>query len=80
MCIRDKYKVEQILDYRDPDVFKYIEKCDTVFMYDVPVERRRELVEYCYRLMKNIYFNHDGNIDDLVSLLLLCLLYTSRCV
>lgn len=61
-----QYKVEQILDYRDPDVFKYIEKCDTVFMYDVPVERRRELVEYCYRLMKNIYFNPE--IADIVEI------------
>ena len=61
-----QYRIERILDYRDPDVFKAIEKCDTVFLYDVPVERRRELVEYCYRLMKNIYFNPE--IADIVEI------------
>lgn len=61
-----QYRIEKILDYRDPGVFKAIEQCDTVFLYDVPVERRRELVEYCYRLMKNIYFN--AEISDIVEI------------
>lgn len=61
-----QYKVEYIVDYRDPEIYKYIEKCDTVFLFDVPMERRTELVEYCYRRMRNIYFNPE--ISDVVEI------------
>ncbi|MCD8154655.1 MAG: exopolysaccharide biosynthesis polyprenyl glycosylphosphotransferase [Clostridiales bacterium] len=61
-----QYDVEYMMDYRDPEVLSCIEKCDTVFLYDIPVERRTELVEYCYRLMKNIYFNPE--IADIVEI------------
>lgn len=61
-----QYHVEYIVDYLDPDVKKYIDQCDTVFLYDVPIPQRTELVEYCYRLMRNIYFNPE--ISDIVEI------------
>lgn len=61
-----QYKPKYIVDYRDPKVYKYIADSDTVFLFDVPVEMRTHLVEYCYRLMKNIYFNPE--ISDIVEI------------
>lgn len=61
-----QYKVKYIVDYKDPKVYQYIAKCDTVFLYDVPVVKRTKLVEYCYRLMKNVYFNPE--ISDVMEI------------
>lgn len=61
---KKQYDVRYIIDYRDDDLFKIILKCNTVFIYDVPAEQRREIVEYCYRHLINIYFNPE--IADIV--------------
>lgn len=61
-----QYRIEKIVDYRDPKIYDYISEMDTVFLYDVPLDKRTQLVEYCYRLMKNIYFNPE--IADIVEI------------
>lgn len=61
-----QYQIKYIVDYRDPKIYHYIAKCDTVFLYDVPLTKRTELVEYCYRLMRNVYFNPE--ISDVVEI------------
>ncbi|MGN0368402.1 MAG: exopolysaccharide biosynthesis polyprenyl glycosylphosphotransferase [Wujia sp.] len=56
---RLQYKVNKVADYKDANLKKYIMENDTVFIYDVPVEHRTEILEYCYQNMKNVYFNPD---------------------
>ena len=34
-------------------------KHETVFIYDVPIKERTEIIEFCYQNMKNVYFNPD---------------------
>lgn len=54
-----QYKVEKVADYRDKKLKEYIIGHDTIFVYDVPVKERTEIVEYCYQNMKNVHFNPD---------------------
>lgn len=54
-----QYKVTRVADYRDKRLKEYITEHDTVFIYDVPVKERTEIVEFCYQNMKNVYFNPD---------------------
>ena len=61
-----QYDIKFIIDYREKKYKKYIDQCDTVFLYDVPVIKRKEIIEYCYQKMKNIYFNPE--ISDVVEM------------
>ena len=63
---KKQYAVKSIVDYRDPSVFDKILLCDTVFLIDVPGKERMELEEFCYRHMRNIYFNPE--ISDVVEI------------
>lgn len=63
---KKQYMVKQIVDYRNPQVFREILKCDTVFLIDVPSKERMEIEEFCYRHMRNIYFNPE--ISDIVEI------------
>lgn len=63
---RKQYKVCDIIDCHSSEIYKTIMKNDTVFLYDVPVELRKKLIEYCYRNNKNIYFNPE--IADIVEM------------
>lgn len=61
-----QYTITEIADYRDENVLKTILRCDAVFIYDVPVKERTELIEYCYRNMRDIYFSPE--IADIVEI------------
>lgn len=63
---KKQFKVCDIADYHSNNIYKTIMKNDTVFLYDIPVEKRKELIEYCYRNNKNIYFNPE--IADIVEM------------
>ncbi|MDE6026163.1 MAG: exopolysaccharide biosynthesis polyprenyl glycosylphosphotransferase [Lachnospiraceae bacterium] len=54
-----QYKIAKIADYRDNMLKKYIAEYDTVFIYDVPILERTEIIEYCYQNMKNVFYNPD---------------------
>ncbi len=54
---KKQYRIKYILDYRDEKARDFILKSDTIFVYDVPVEERTAIVEFCYQNIKNIYFN-----------------------
>lgn len=54
-----QYNVTKVADYRDKKLKEYISGHDTVFIYDVPIRERTEIVEFCYQNMKNVYFNPD---------------------
>lgn len=61
-----QYQIEYVRSYEAEDLRQTIIKCSTVFIYDVPVEQRTEIVEFCYRNMINIYFNPE--IADIVEI------------
>ncbi|NLG05545.1 MAG: sugar transferase [Clostridia bacterium] len=54
---RKRYEVLEIIDYREADMEVSMLKADTVFLYDVPVELRTKIIDFCYQNLKNIYFN-----------------------
>lgn len=63
---RKQYQIEAIHDFRDEKLLEKIKMADTVFLYDVPPQRRSEVVSYCYRKRKNVYFNPE--IEDIVEM------------
>lgn len=63
---KKQYEIVEIHDYRDKEVLKKIKTADTVFLYDVPPQRRSEIVSYCYKKRKNMYFNPE--IEDIVEM------------
>lgn len=65
-CFKKQFAITCIRDYREDDVHEAILKCDTVFLYDIPIKERTELVEFCYRNLINIYYNPE--IADIVEI------------
>jgi exopolysaccharide biosynthesis polyprenyl glycosylphosphotransferase len=63
---KKQYSIEAVHDYRHPDLLHLIKPADTVFLYDVPPQERSEVVSYCYKKRKNIYFNPE--IEDIVEM------------
>lgn len=63
---KKQYRVTSIKDYKDLELKKCILESDTVFLCDVPIKERTELVEFCYRNMRNVYFNPE--IADVVEI------------
>lgn len=62
---KKQYEIDEIVRYDAPDVLEVISRNDTVFLYDVPVNERIMLTEYCYQKQKNIYYNFE--MCDVVS-------------
>lgn len=63
---KKQYKITDMILYNDDGLFDVVDRCDTVFLYDVPMSVRTMLVEYCYAKNKNIYYNFE--MCDVVSL------------
>ncbi len=62
---KKQYQVADIIDYKSEDIFEMILRNDTVFFYDVPLQARTALIEFCYDNMKNIYYNPE--LSDVVA-------------
>ena len=54
---RKQYRIDSIVDYRCADIEPYIKSSDTVFIYDIPAERRLMIMRLCYKHKVNVYFN-----------------------
>ena len=63
---RKQYKICEVKDYQADDLYDAVLRCETIFLYDVPIKERTELIEYCYRNMRNIYFSPE--ISDIVEI------------
>lgn len=63
---KKQYAVSSVVDYRSPELEKYIRKSQTVFMYDVPVEARTDIMRWSYKYKVNVYFNPE--IEDIMEL------------
>lgn len=63
---KKQYRVSVVLDYRSDQIKKHIKTAQTVFVYDVPVEARTDIMRWCYRYKVNVYFNPE--IEDIMEL------------
>lgn len=63
---KKQYAIKMILDYHEKNLLGKLSEMDTVFLYDVPVEVRSQVVSYCYKKKINIYFNPE--IADVVEM------------
>lgn len=61
-----QYRIVDVVDYSSIHVYDEILKCETVFIYDVPIGERARLIEFCYDNQKNIYYNLE--LCDVVAL------------
>ena len=59
-----QYEVKRVVDYRRTDLEEVISQMDTVFLYDVPVSERTDIVHYCYEHLINIYISPE--VTDVV--------------
>ena len=63
---KKQYAVSAVVDYKCTDMEGYIRESQTVFMYDVPVEYRTDIMRWCYKYKINVYFNPE--IEDIMEL------------
>ncbi len=59
-----QYDIAGVFDYRDKMLLRKTKDYDAVFIYDIPIQLRTELVKHCYKTRKNVYFNPE--IEDIV--------------
>ena len=52
-----RYKITQVIEDTSPLVEEEISKSKTVFLYNLSMVRRMELIDLCFRKKKNVYFN-----------------------
>jgi len=54
---KKQYQIVSAVDYRKKGLHKIIMKSDTVFLYDVPMKERTEILDFSYHNSRNVYFN-----------------------
>lgn len=59
-----RYRIYKVVEYSDKDLKQLIVESDTVVLYEVPVDIRKEVIDWCYQNLKNIYFN--PNVADIL--------------
>lgn len=63
---RRQYRIQTVLDYNNPQIEQTILQHETVFLYDVPIEMRTQLIEFCFDHQINAYYNLD--LADVIAL------------
>ena len=63
---KKQYRIDYVVDYRDKNALRDLPKVDTIFIYDIPVIQRSEILRYCYEKNINVYFNPE--IEDVVEM------------
>lgn len=61
---KKQYRIVYIADYRDQNALIKMPEIETMFVYDIPVNRRSELLRHCYEKKLNVYFNPE--IEDII--------------
>jgi hypothetical protein len=61
---KKQYRVSRVVDYRRTDLEDILIRMDTAILYDLPLETRDYLVNFCYEHLINIYMNPE--IPDVV--------------
>jgi len=57
MQFKRRYSVDEIIAFSDEKLESKMLSSDSVVLYEVPVEKRTEIVDFCYQNLKNVYFN-----------------------
>ncbi len=52
-----RYEITQIVSASAPDLENRMVENDTIVLYELPVEERTRIIDFCYQNLKNIYFN-----------------------
>ncbi len=52
-----RYRITRVIESSCEDMEKEISGSATVFLYNLPMVRRMELIDLCFRKKKNVYFN-----------------------
>ena len=63
---KKQYRICYAKDYKSENLYHTILKNDTVFLYNVPVQERTEIMEFCYRHLVNVYLSPE--ISDIVEI------------
>ena len=61
---KKQYRISRVVDYRRSDLEEILMRMDTAILYDLPLETRDYLVNFCYEHLINIYLNPE--IPDVV--------------
>lgn len=54
---KKQYRISRVIDYRRTDLEEILLRMDTAILYDLPREKKDELVNFCYEHLINIYMN-----------------------
>lgn len=57
LSFKRRYSVNEIVGVSDDDIEKKMLAADAVVLYELPVDKRTEIVDFCYQNLKNVYFN-----------------------
>ena len=52
-----RYEVNEIVSADDEDLESKMLLADSIVLYEVPVESRTKIIDFCYQNLKSIYFN-----------------------
>ena len=52
---KKQYCIKRVVDYRRKDLYDIIKDMDTVFIYDIPSDKKPDIINFCYERMINIY-------------------------
>ncbi len=52
---KKQYCIKRVVDYRRKDLYDIIKDMDTVFIYDIPSDKKSDIINFCYERMINIY-------------------------
>lgn len=60
----NQYKIVKILKYDNKKLFKFIDKNESIFLYNVPPIQKNDIIEYAYKHYKNLYLSTE--LSDVV--------------
>ena len=63
---KKQYEIVEVFDYRDKMLLRKLKDAETVFIYDIPIQHRTEVTNYCYKTRKNVYFNPE--MEDIIEM------------
>lgn len=52
---KKQYNVTDMIHFTSPNVYDVMNKCDTIFIYEVPTKQKVLFTEFCYANNKNVY-------------------------